>query len=149
MVTVVSWTNLDLVEVKKLADGQGLFSRISIRAGDMIGIFDGQVEVFTIQRDGSVDWRNHDSSMSIHLALENDRLYALMPLAGRSVDGIDFINHSCTPNCIVSTQGLVVRANRSIECGEHLTIEYRLMDLIKLGRLCWCNHVPEAQRCVL
>jgi hypothetical protein len=115
----------------------------------MIGIFDGQVELFTISHEGSVDWREHDPSMSIHLALENDQLYALMPLRGQPVDGIDFINHSCIPNCIISNQGLVVRANQNINCGEHLTIDYRPMDLIKLGKLCWCDHVPDAQRCLL
>jgi SET domain len=115
----------------------------------MIGIFDGRVEVFTVRPDGSVDWGRHDPSMSIHLALENERLYALMPIEGYSVDGIDFINHSCTPNCTVSTQGLVVRTNRDIECGEHLTIDYRPMDIVKLGRLCWCRHIPNERRCIL
>jgi hypothetical protein len=149
MVTAVSWTNMELVEVRRVADGQGLFSRMPIPSGGMIGIFDGQVEIFTIQHDGSVDWRDRDPSMSIHLIIENYQLYALMPLEGHPVGGIDFINHSCTPNCIVSTRGLVVRASRDIKYGEHLAIDYRSMDLIKLGRLCWCSHVPDTQRCVL
>jgi len=149
MVTAVSWTNLSLAEVRNFADGRGLFSRTCIRKGGMIGIFDGQVEVFNVRPDGSVEWGEHDPSMSIHLALENELLYALMPLEGCPVEGIDFINHSCAPNCTVLRRGLVVRAKLDIECGEHLTIDYRPMDLVKLGRLCWCNHIPDARRCVI
>jgi SET domain len=149
MVIIVSWTNLNLVEVKAYANGRGLFSRVSIRKGGMIGIFDGQVEVFTVSRDGSIDWKNHDPSMSIHLALEDDLLYALMPIEGSSAGGIDFINHSCIPNCTLSEGVLVVRANQNIECGQHLTIDYRPMDLIKLGKPCWCSHPPDTQRCIL
>lgn len=145
----MSWTNTDLVDVRTVFGERGLFARTAIAPGVIIGVFDGVADVFTIGPDDTVDWRGQDGAMSIHLKVLGDRLYALMPHPQGPVDGIDFINHSCRPNCRTVAGMMVVETLRPIVAGEHLTLNYHAMDLIKLGRPCWCADVAEAERCIL
>ena len=60
-----------------------------------------------MRMDGSTG-AGWDGGMSIHLKLSGGRLYTIMPIAGAEVSGIDFINHSCRPNCRADAGGLVV-----------------------------------------
>jgi len=145
----VSWTNFDLTETLGFGGELGVFARCEILEKVIVGVFDGTVEVFTVDENGRVDWRGWDGGMSIHLKLSGGRLYTIMPIAGAEVSGIDFINHSCRPNCRADAGGLVVETTRFIQKGEQLTINYHEMDLIKLGRICWCENIPENERCVL
>jgi len=145
----VSWTDSDLVGVRSFHGESGVFARRDIPAGAVIGVFDGEAGVFEVGPDGAVDWRGQDGAMSIHLKLAGGRLYALMPTPAFPVGGIDFINHSCKPNCRCDAGTLVVETIRPVAAGEQLTIDYHAMDLIKMGRPCWCTGVAEAERCIL
>jgi uncharacterized protein len=145
----VSWTNFDLVEVRKVGDECGVFARQGIPPGTVVGVFDGVAEVFSIDERGAVDWRGHDGGWSIHLKLHDRKLYTIMPNPNQNVNGIDFINHSCRPNCRADAGVLVVETTRFISKNEQLTLNYHQMDLIKLGRTCWCKDVAEEQRCIL
>ena len=145
----MSWTNFDLTETLTIGDELGVFARCDILEKIVVGVFDGMVEVFAVDGEGQVDWRGQDGGMSIHLKLSGGRLYAIMPAPGQEIAGIDFINHSCRPNCRAGTGGLVVETTRFIAKGEQLTINYHEMDLIKLGKPCWCKDVPKHQRCIL
>lgn len=145
----MSWTDLDLVEVRAVAGESGVFARRDIAGGTVVGVFDGAAQVFDLASDGLVDWRGQDGSMSIHLRLTDGKLYAIMPQAGVEISGIDFINHSCKANCRADAGVLVVETIRAIEAGEQLTINYHDMDLIKLGRPCWCEGIDDGQRCIL
>jgi len=145
----VSWTDFDLAEVLSIGDERGVFARRDILENSVVGIFDGAVEVFSVDETGTVDWRDRDGGMSIHLKLSAGRLYTIMPIPGARVGGIDFINHSCKPNCRADAGVLVVETTRFVAKGEQLTINYHAMDLIKLGRPCWCANVPDDERCIL
>ena len=145
----MSWTNFDVVEVRSVGREKGIFACRPIAKGSVIGVFDGAAEVFSVGADGQVDWRGQDGGMSIHLALDQGKLYALMPTPGLAIAGVDFINHSCSPNCRADAGVLVVETLRDIAPDEQLTINYHAMDLIKLGRPCWCEDVPADQRCIL
>ena len=145
----MSWTNFDLTENLEVGGELGVFARCDIMDKIVVGVFDGMVEVFSVDAKGEVDWRGRDGGMSIHLKLSGGRLYTIMPVPGAGITGIDFINHSCRPNCRVDAGGLIVETTRFIAKGEQLTINYHDMDLIKLGRICWCEDVPESQRCIL
>jgi hypothetical protein len=145
----VSWTDFDVAEVLSIGDERGLFACRDVPENVVVGVFDGTVEVFAVDSSGRVDWRAHDGAMSIHLKLTADRLYTIMPTPGTTLDGIDFINHSCKPNCRADAGTLVVETTRFVAKGEQLTINYHRMDLIKLGRPCWCANVPDDERCIL
>lgn len=138
-----------LTEVLCVGNEQGIFARCDIPANSVVGVFDGVAEVFSLNPDGSVDWRGQDGGMSIHLKLSDNKLFAIMPIPEVKIDGIDFINHSCDPNCRADAGVLVVETIRPVRKGEQLTLNYHDMDLIKLGRPCWCKHVPDDKRCIL
>ncbi len=145
----MSWTNFDLVDVLSVSGEYGVFARTEIPEESVIGVFDGIAEVFEVSDSGQVEWRGHDGRMSIHLRLSGNRLYTIMPIPGRDISGIDYINHSCSPNCRADAGVLVVETIRTIGKGEQLTMNYHDMDLIKLGHPCWCKDRPEDERCVL
>ncbi|MBF0561153.1 MAG: SET domain-containing protein [Alphaproteobacteria bacterium] len=145
----MSWSNFNLIEVLNISGEAGVFARKSIPEGAVVGVFDGVAEIFTVDGQGQVDWRGHDGGMSIHLKLSDGILYAIMPNLGVGTSGIDYINHSCKPNCRADAGLLVVETIKNINKGEQLTLNYHDMDIIKLGRKCWCEDVPENERCVL
>lgn len=145
----MSWSDFSVIEVRDVAGESGVFSHEPIAAGMVIGVFDGVVEVFSVDASGRVDWRGMDGGMSIHLSLSGGRLFTLMPIPGKPVEGIDFINHSCSPNCRADAGSLVVETLRPIAAGEELTLNYHAMDLIKLGRPCWCAGISDDKRCIL
>jgi len=145
----VSWSDFDAIEVRKIAGEFGVFACRDIARSSVVGVFDGVVEVFEMDGRGQVDWRGMDGGMSIHLSLSGDRLFTLMPIPGIAVQGIDFINHSCTPNCRADAGSLVVETTCDVAAGEQLTINYHAMDLIKLGRPCWCEGIDDDKRCIL
>ncbi|MGB8274460.1 MAG: SET domain-containing protein [Alphaproteobacteria bacterium] len=141
----MSWTNLDLVEVRALQDGgRGVFSRKKIAKDSVIAVFDGRAVRLRILPDGKVDYGREDPHMLIHLAAEGDTFYALAPIAPDDVRGVDFMNHSCQANCYIE-RTLVVRAKTDIPAGVELTWDYRDSDLIPQGIPCWC---PDP-KCVL
>jgi hypothetical protein len=145
----VSWTNFDLVETQAVGNESGVFACRDIAGNTVVGVFDGAADVFSVDEAGQVDWRGQDGRMSIHLALTEGKLYAIMPHPGIAVSGIDFINHSCKPNCRADAGVLVVETLRPIVRGEQLTINYHHMDLVKLGHPCWCADVPDHEKCIL
>ena len=145
----MSWTNFDLVETLSIGNELGVFAKVDIEEGHVVGLFDGVAEVFSVDSTGTVDWRGQDGGMSIHLKLSDNKLYAIMPSPHIAISGIDYINHSCKPNCRADAGVLVVETTAFIPKGEQLTLNYHRMDLIKLGRPCWCKDVPEAERCIL
>ena len=145
----MSWTNFELVEVRNVGGECGVFARQDIPAQTIVGVFDGIAEVFSVDERGAVDWRGHDGGWSIHLKLHDRKLYTIMPNSKEGINGIDFINHSCEPNCQADAGVLVVETTRPIAKNEQLTLNYHHMDLIKLGRPCWCKDVPEERRCIL
>ena len=145
----MSWTNVDCVEVLAHSNQRGVFVRCDLDAGQIIGVFDGVADVFAMDADGHIDWRGQDGAWSIHLKISEGKLFAIMPIASEQIAGIDFINHSCRANCRCEAGGLVVQTLRPIPRGEQLTLNYHDMDLTKLGRPCWCDHVSDAERCVL
>ncbi len=145
----VSWTDHKSVEVLSINGEMGIFARRNIDERVVIGIFDGVAEVFTVDEKGQVDWRGQDGGMSIHLKLCDGLLYTIMPIPSIAIEGIDFINHSCKSNCRSDPGTLVVETTRPVAKGEQLTLNYHDMDLVKLGRPCWCANVPPDRRCIL
>jgi hypothetical protein len=141
----MSWTNLDLVQIRELpGGGRGVFSRKRIPKDTIIAVFDGRAVRLPILPDGRVDYGNEDPHMLIHLAVEGNQFYALVPITPEDVGGVDLMNHSCTPNCYIE-RTLVVRAKVDIPENVELTWDYRDSDLIPQGIPCWCDD----PKCVL
>ncbi|MCR4379248.1 MAG: SET domain-containing protein [Rhodospirillales bacterium] len=145
----MSWTNSTMIEVRSVSGECGVFALTDLEQGSVVGVFDGVAEVFTVDEQGNVDWRDQNGAWSIHLKLTEDKLYTIMPPPGVHIEGIDFINHSCEANCRCDAGVLVVETTRPIRKDEQLTLNYHDMDLVKLGRPCWCDHKAPEERCIL
>jgi len=131
----VTYTNLDLVEEFELGNGEkGLRASKDIVHGTVVGVFGGNVKPYPL-----VDGRLADPGLHrilVQLRLEGDVLYGMD--TGSELHGIDYVNHSCTPNIGVSNQ-IILTASRDIPAGEELVTDYREWDLVLEGLHCWCS----------
>ena len=141
----MSWSSSELVEVRTNPNGErGVFSKIDIKKDAVVAVFDGRAVTLPIRDDGSVDYGEENPHMLIHLAVADRTLFALGPVTPDDIGGVDYMNHSCEPNCYVE-RALVVRAKNDIPRGTELTWDYRETDLIPQGIPCWCDD----PKCVL
>ena len=132
----------NLVEVRPNGNhDRGLFARKDIPRGTVIGCFDGRARLFAIGPDGRLDTETNDFKDLIQLRRVGDAVLALAPVD--SFEGIDFANHSCTPNANLKA-GVVMVARRHIRADEQITLDYRKMDVVAEGIDCWC---PVENRC--
>ncbi|WP_280394557.1 SET domain-containing protein [Nocardia brasiliensis] len=133
----MSYTNSEIVTEELLADGEkGLLAKTDIRAGAVIGVSDGEIRKFTISGGKLVQHDMHKYTVQVHRA--GNVLYGLVGRPPDAFSGIDYINHSCSPNLIVRDR-IVVLAERWIAAGERLTLDYRTWDFVPEGRSCWCK----------
>lgn len=115
-----------------------MYSRAPIRKGTVIGCFDGVARTFEIDADGAVDYGPYNRSQAVEVAIADQHVVALVPGLDQPLAGIDFINHSCTPNCRVEGY-VVVIADEEIPAGTELTIDYRPITLIPEQKPCLCR----------
>ncbi|MFB8281098.1 SET domain-containing protein-lysine N-methyltransferase [Nocardia colli] len=132
----MSYTNFDIVTEELLPGGEkGLVAKIDITAGALIGIFEGEIRKFSISGDRLTQTDMHKYTVQIHVT--GDTLYGMVGRPPDAFSGIDYINHSCSPNLTVRDR-IVVLADRPIAAGERLTIDYRAWDFVPEGCTCWC-----------
>ncbi len=141
----MSWTNFAVAEVRTLANGhRSLYAKTDITRDTVIAVLDGRAVVLDVKPDGKIDYGREDGNLLVHLAVHGGKFYGIAPIRYDEVDGADFMNHSCHPNCYVE-RTLVIRAAEDIKAGAEITWDYRVSDLIPQGQPCWC---PEP-KCVL
>jgi len=130
-------TMWDVVEVHPNGNHEhGLFARKSIPRGTVIGCFDGRAKLFAIGADGRLQSEPHGFKDLFQLRRVGDAVLALAPVDG--FDGVDFANHSCSPNSSLK-KGVVMVASRHIRAGEQVTLDYRKIDVVSEGIECWCD----------
>ncbi|MGH6718076.1 MAG: SET domain-containing protein-lysine N-methyltransferase [Alphaproteobacteria bacterium] len=133
----VSLTMWDLVEVRPNgASEHGLYARDDIPRGVVLGCFDGRAKLFNVGADGRLETDAHTFKDLVQLRRVGGTVLALAPVDG--FEGIDFANHSCTPNANLR-QGVVMVARRRIRAGEEITLDYRKLDVVIEGIECWCD----------
>ena len=88
--------------------------------------------------DGLVNYGPYNRSQAVEVALYNNSVIALVPELDQPLSGIDFINHSCNPNCQLNGYILVVAAE-DIPPATELTINYQAITLIPENKLCLCQ----------
>jgi len=116
-------------------DGKGLFSNMHLSPGTVVGFFDGVVKPFPIK--GIIaEIPDSLNEQAIDLGVVDDCLFALVP--NGKLSGVDFINHSCHPNCYVEGF-LKIVVSSPIEPGDELTIDYAPLTLVKEGKSCNCS----------
>jgi hypothetical protein len=113
--------------------GKGLYAAVDINIGTVIGVFDGRAKALAI--DPLKEYPNRD--YWVELLLENGIMYYLDMLDDK-VEGVELMNHSCVPNCIIDPF-LIIRVSRKIQKDEELTLDYTPITKIKLGIQCTCR----------
>lgn len=139
----MTWFRDDLIKVKKLQYNdikyKGVVSLITIEADTVIGCFDGKTEIFDIDSNNKIIPRDDvDIQKSLHIYRHDNKLIAYVPKYKNDYKGIDFMNHSCNPNCYIDNI-VIVKAKKIIKPNEELTFDYRISNLADEGSVCWCN----------
>lgn len=100
------------LEIRDSKIGKGLFSRVEIPANVPIVEFTGPVITFKELP--------HDSSNYLQIGINT----YITPVG--AVNGVDFINHSCNPNCMVHTVGnrAILYSLYVIPSNSELTFDY-------------------------
>ena len=130
----MSYTNSALVEIgNHNAEHKGAFAKAKIRKDELIGFFDGKAVMVDLDHKEDLDefWWHQ----SVHLRRDGNKLLCLLP--EWELSGVDYLNHSCRPPARVEDR-MYVYANRDIEPGEEITVDYRTFNLLSEGIRCWC-----------
>ncbi|MEJ6512142.1 MAG: SET domain-containing protein-lysine N-methyltransferase [Actinomycetota bacterium] len=101
------------------AGGKGMGACVveSITAGETVAAFGGWVA-------DEVELKSLPAERVSRTMQIDDHLYLV---SGETADPGDYVNHSCTPNCGLAGNMLVV-AMRDIAIGEELTFDYAMSD---------------------
>ncbi|MBB3656486.1 SET domain-containing protein [Rhizobium sp. BK650] len=136
----MTYTNWNLVEEIDLSAGEkGIVAKSIIAEGTLLGVYDGEIQVFDVENNQLINNREH--KYIVQVALIESKLLGLVT---ETRSGVDYIIHSCTPN-VVPVDRIVLKAARRIEKGETLTMDYTKWDFIPEGIRCWCADA----KCVL
>lgn len=137
LTTLGTWTH-PAVEVCQLDnERRGIQAATPMPAGQVIGVFGGTPVRYRRGPDGRITDPGA-VRQAVHVAIDDDFVYALISPPGVPLSGACFISHSCHPNVRVKNQVALVTM-RAVEAGEVLTTDYRDWDLVAYGERCWCN----------
>jgi uncharacterized protein len=125
------WSAVEEYEVKPGA--RGIRAVQSIRKGHIIGVYSGPIGSFDIINGRLKDETAH--RYIVQIAMDDEKLIGMVDY---HATGIGFINHSCKPN-IVARDRIVLVADRDIDAGEALVMDYQAWDLVPEGISCWCE----------
>jgi uncharacterized protein len=130
-VSYSDWSTIEEYEVKPGAKGIRATSKII--KGHIIGVYSGPISTFEIENGRLRDAKAH--RYIVQIAIVDQKLLGMVDYHAR---GIGFINHSCKPN-IVARDRIILLADRDIEEGEALVMDYQAWDLVPEGISCWCE----------
>ena len=129
----------------------GGFARAFIPANTLIGVFSGWLVVVPVDENGSLSLKelglryNDITQICRHennvICMANKDLNP----DKRGWSGIDFMNHSCAPNCVVKSL-IQMWSLSDIEAGTELLYDYRVIDIVPEGVECWCE---TDQKCLI
>lgn len=127
--------------------GRYVIATQNISQNTYLGVFYGPRCMFTI-KDGVIDYRNTDPGFVIDIYKTETTLFGMIVGLGNEKP-VDFINHSCVPNCRVDgPHKLAVVSSRFIMEGDELSLDYRTFTIEPVGIKCWCD-VPEHMKCII
>jgi hypothetical protein len=107
--------NNDKVEIRDTDKKKGIFAKELIKAGELIGVFDG--EVYCAESESRLPNNVRDQAIPFGNNYYRD---GMLSSFGR------FINHSCNPNCYIKNY-FEIYSIKDIAQGEELTIMYSLV----------------------
>lgn len=118
----ISWVSPKLKVSENNWCGKGVFTKKKIKKGERIGVFGGYVvSMKQLLELNKTSKKLHELIFEIGYQVADDLIFS--PTKSSQFSIIEFLNHSCEPNCWFENQ-LDLKANRDIAAGEELTIDY-------------------------
>ncbi|MGH2582848.1 MAG: SET domain-containing protein [Anaerolineales bacterium] len=112
-----SWLSPKLeIRQEDTIEGKGMFARQSLKEGELIAIWGGDVVP-------TKEWRKLSEEQRRQSAQVEEGFYLVSNKPGPG----DYINHCCDPNAGLDGQ-IVIRAMKDIEAGEEVCIDYAMTD---------------------
>lgn len=139
----MSWTNTEYVEAR-ICGPRGemaAFARKFIPADTLLGVYHADnVYVVPIKSDGHLDLEKFSLEFNdiAQICRFGNNIICFGDSDHESWTGVDYMNHSCEPNCVVKSQ-LVFWSLVDIEADSELLFDYRTIDIIPQGIECWCD----------
>lgn len=140
----MSWSDPEYMDIRKSeTHGQmGAFARKFIPADTLLGVYSAnELNIVPIKSDGSLDLDKFGIQFNDIVQIcrfKNNIICLGGPDEKENWTGIDYLNHSCKPNCIVKSS-LQFWSLVDIEKGSELFHDYRTTDIIPEGIQCWCD----------
>lgn len=133
----ISWVNPKLEVRENYWCGKGVFTKEDIKKGERIAVFGGYVvSTKELGHLKKVDKKLYSTIFEIGYQVDDDLIFS--PTEKTQFSVIEFLDHSCDPNCWFENQ-LTLVARRNIRANQELTMDYAAcmtMPSFKMKCLC-------------
>lgn len=130
---VQTWLNPKIEVRRSPIDGQGLFAREPIGAGEQLSHHDD--DHYTIMTDS--EFRDYIKTVDSWDAVALGHGLHRVSLVARQDELENYCNHSCSPNAESNGKGLV--AMRDIARDEEITVDYARLSAASWSMTCNCG----------
>ena len=118
----ISWVNPKLEVRENGWCGKGVFTKENITSGERIAMFGGYVidmnELASLKKAHP---KTYNTVFEIGYQVDDDLIFS--PTERTQLSVIEYLNHTCDPNCWFENQITLV-ARREIKAGEELSMDY-------------------------
>ena len=144
-----SWIDKEFIDVRLNEHGQmGSFARKFIPANTLLDISHGaNLYAIPVTAAGRLDLDEFGLEFSdvFQLCRFGEFVICMGDRNKEDLTGIDFVNHSCRPNCAIKA-AMQLWSLVDIEQDSELFCDYRETDFVAEGIECWCN---TDEKCVI
>lgn len=118
----ISWVNRKLKAQKSSVAGTGVFALKAISKGECVAVFGGfVVEITKLKTLAQNNKKIHQTILDIGYQIDDKLIFS--PTDPSQFSDIEYLNHSCEPNCGF-TDKITLVAMRDIVKGEELSMDY-------------------------
>jgi len=120
----ISWTSKKICSKDSKVSGSGVFASSDIKKNERVAVFGGfVVAIEDLEKIKENDKKAHEVILDIGYQIEDDLIFS--PIREEQYSAIEYLNHSCQPNCGFSG-ALNLVAITDIRAGEELFMDYAM-----------------------
>lgn len=142
----ISWTSPNIGLGSTRGYGNGVFAKNNIRKDEDVAVFGGYVVAIKDLPSIRKQMKDaYDIVLQTGYQITDELIFS--PISKDQFSTIEYLNHSCDPNCGFKSQ-LELVAMRNIQKGEEITIDYAMCitsDIFSLEK-CLCDTIRCRQR---
>ena len=140
----ISWTSKKIISKHSEVSGSGVFANADIKKNERVAVFGGfVVAIEELDNIKENDVNAHGVILEIGYQIEDDLI--LSPIKEEQYSVIEYLNHSCQPNCGFSG-ALNLVAITDIKKGHELFMDYAMsitLDIFDMECECGSNNCRE------